>query len=68
MDRIFTLFIEDRRYTVPTLRLLESEDDQASIRAAARQELLASEDHRAIEVRAEGGEVILRQSREELRK
>lgn len=63
MSRILTCFIEDRRYSVPTLRFLEADSDPASLRDLVRRELLASEDHQAIEVREEGGQVILREAR-----
>ena len=68
MSHIFTCLIEDRRYNVPTLRLLEAEGDVASLQALAHTELLASEDHLAVEVFAEGGLVLWREARTEGRR
>jgi hypothetical protein len=62
MSHIYPCFVEDRRYRVPTLRLLQADDVQMLRRLALR-ELLASEDHQAVEVRAEGGQLILREER-----
>ena len=60
----FTCFIEDRRYSVPTLRFLEADGDPGSLRELVRRELLASENHQAIEVCTEGGQVVLREVQE----
>lgn len=62
MPHTYSCFIEDRRYSVPTLRFVQAWD-RASIRELAMRELLASEDHRSVEVRAEGGQLILRKTR-----
>ena len=42
MSRTFACFIEDRRYSVPTLRFLETDGDAASLRERVRRELLSS--------------------------
>ncbi len=55
-------FVGDRRYRVPTLRLIEAQD-AASIRKLALREPFLSEDHRAVEVRGEGGQLIIREAR-----
>jgi hypothetical protein len=61
MPQTYSCFIEDRRYRVPTLRFVLADD--TSIREIAIRELLSDNSHNAIEVRAEGGEVILREER-----
>jgi len=62
MAQTYSCFIQDRRYSVPTLRLLEARD-AAAIRELALRELLASDDHREVEVRGEDGELIFRKAR-----
>jgi hypothetical protein len=47
--RTFQLFIDDDRYSVPTLQLFESEDEAAA-RARARELLAESAHHRGVEV------------------
>ena len=47
----YSCFIRDRRYTVPTLRLIDASDDEAARRQALR-ELAASREHLGIELHA----------------
>ncbi len=63
MSNIFTCLVEDRRYSVPTLRLVEADGDVASLQTLAQDELRASEDHLAVEVFGEGGLVLWREAR-----
>ncbi|HLZ82657.1 MAG TPA: hypothetical protein VKQ54_03760 [Caulobacteraceae bacterium] len=50
MMRIFSLLICDARYRVPTLALLETDDEQRAIELA-KATLERSEFHRAVELR-----------------
>ncbi len=61
MMQTYSLFIHDRRYSVPTLQFIVA-SDETRVRELARRELLASPDHLAVDVRNEGGE-IFRQER-----
>ncbi len=63
MSDILTCLVEDRRYSVPTLRLVEADGDVASLQALAQGELRACEDHLAVEIYGEGGLVLWRETR-----
>jgi hypothetical protein len=53
MLRTFSFFITDRRYSAPTLQFLFCQDE-ARARELAHNQLLASEDHLAVEVHENG--------------
>jgi len=53
MLRTFSFFITDRRYSAPTLQFLFCQDE-ARARQLARNQLLASADHLAVEVHENG--------------
>jgi len=61
MVRTFSFFITDRRYSAPTLQFLFCVDE-ARARELARDQLLASEDHVAVEVH-EDGQPLFREDR-----
>lgn len=53
MLRTFSFFITDRRYSAPTLQFLFCQDE-ARARELARNQLLVSEHHLAVEVHENG--------------
>jgi hypothetical protein len=61
MLKTYSCFIQDRRYAVPTLRLIDAADDEGARQQALR-ELAASQDHLEIELHGETG-LILKQQR-----
>jgi hypothetical protein len=58
----YSCFIRDRRYAVPTLRLIDAADD-ASARRRALDELAASQDHLGVELHSETGLILKRERR-----
>jgi hypothetical protein len=62
MLRTFSLFTTDRRYSVPTLDFLVARDEVRA-RELARNQLLASEHHLAVEVH-ENGRPLFREARD----
>lgn len=59
--RTFALYIQDRRYSTPTLRFVTVKDE-AQARELAGQELVVSADHLAVELYDEGSR-LFRQER-----
>jgi thymidylate synthase ThyX len=59
--RTFSIFIEDRRYSAPTLQFVMAPDEDRA-RELARRELIASGEHLAIEVQ-ENGRTLFREER-----
>lgn len=51
--RTFSFFIHDRRYSVPTLRLVLTSDEERA-RELAQRELMASEHHYCVDVDEDG--------------
>jgi hypothetical protein len=62
MLRTFSFFITDRRYSAPTLQFLFCQDE-ARARELARNQLLASDYHLAVEVH-ENGHALFREDRD----
>jgi hypothetical protein len=60
--RTFTVFIDDSRYSVPTLKVVVAADE-ARARELAMRELAASENHLSVEVQ-ESGRSLFRQARD----
>jgi hypothetical protein len=58
----YSCFIRDRRYAVPTLRLIDAADDDAA-RRSALDELAASQDHLGVELHSETGLILKRERR-----
>jgi hypothetical protein len=61
MLRTFSFFITDRRYSAPTLQFQFALDEERA-RELARGQLLASDDHLAVEVH-ENGQPLFREDR-----
>ena len=62
MPQTYSCFIRDGRYSVPTLRLIEADDD-ACARRQALDELAASHHHLAVELRSDTRLVLKRERR-----
>jgi hypothetical protein len=62
MVQTYSCFIRDRRYAVPTLRLIEAADDDQA-RQRALDELAASQDHLGVELHSETGLILTRERR-----
>lgn len=60
--RVFSLYVADTRYSVPTLTMVVAENE-AQVRSLAHIELLASPNHLAVEVR-EHDAVVFAETRE----
>ncbi|WP_374468255.1 hypothetical protein [Phenylobacterium sp.] len=61
--RTFSLFIEDRRYSAPTLQFVIAADEHRA-RELALRELVASGEHLSVEVQ-ENGRTLFREQRRE---
>jgi hypothetical protein len=62
MPQTYSCLIDDERYSVPTLILIDA-DDEGLARDRAVRELLASNFHRAVELHGRNGLVFRRERR-----